>query len=286
MVLKPKQSLQMKLSQLKSQQKKHLLFALSFCVGVALAFVSAQARADVLFEGYSKIASGGVHVGYSIVRYEFDNQKKQFVATSFTKTNELGGNITESVKAYAGEDLAPISYEYTTLIGNQTKVIDAKFEKGKMVANVKDGGKTKKIIKDVPKGTFISSFLAYVMLRSPTGIKQDSKYDYQAVMEEDAEIYKGSAVVKGEESFNGLKAMKVKNDIKNTSFVSLINAHGEVFSTKAPAEGISTELVAQPSVATGNIPVPTGILKVLFGEVPTGQKNEVADAAKTAKKGP
>jgi len=260
--------------------KKHLLLALSFFIGVALAFISAQARAEILFEGYSKILSGGVHIGYSIVRYEYDNKKKEFVATSFTKTNELGGNLTESVKAYASDDLAPISYQYTTLIGNQTKVIDAKFEKGKMLATVKDGGKTQKIIKDLPKGTFISSFLAYVMLRSPTGIKQDSKYDYQAVMEEDAAIYKGSAVVKGEETFSGIKTMKVMNDFKDTKFISLINSRGEVFSTKAPAEGIATELVAQPSLATDKMTVPSGILKTLFGEIPTGQKNEIAEVAK------
>lgn len=261
-------------------QKKNLLLALSFLVGVALAFVSAQARAEILFEGYSKILSGGVHIGYSIVRYEYDNKKKEFIATSFTKTNELGGNLTESVKAYAADDLAPISYQYTTLIGNQTKTIDAKFEKGKMIANVKDGSKTQKIIKALPKGSFISSFLAYVMLRSPTGIKQNAKYDYQAVMEEDADIYKGTAIVKGEETFNGNKAMKVVNDFKNTTFISLINFRGEVFSTRAPAQGISTELVAQPSLATDKMTVPSGILKTLFGDIPTGQKNQIAEAAK------
>jgi hypothetical protein len=263
--------------------KKRILLALSFCLGVVLAFISSAAHAEVLFEGYSKILSGGVHVGYSIVRYEFDNKKKEFVATSFTKTNQLGGNITESVKAYANEDLAPLSYQYTTLIGNQTKVIDAKFEKGKMFATVKDAGKVQKIIKDIPKGSFISSFLVYVMLKSPSGIKQDAKYNYQAIMEEDAALYKGAAIVKGEETFNGLKAMKVTNDIKDTKFISLINSHGEVFSTKAPAQGIATELMAQPSLATKDMNLPTGILKTLFGEVPTGQKNEIAQAA--AKKG-
>lgn len=261
-------------------RKKSLLLALSFCIGVAIAFVTAQARADVLFEGYSKVTSGGVHIGYSIVRYEYDNKKKQFSVISFLKTNELGGNLTESIKAYSTDDLAPISYQYTTLIGNQTKVIDAKFEKGKMIAEVKDGGKVQKIIKDLPKGTFISSFLAYVMLRSPSGIKQDSKYDYQAIAEEEAAVYKGSAVVKGEDTYEGIKAMKVMNDFKNTKFVSLINSRGEVFSTKSPAEGISSELVTQPSLATNNMNVPSGILKTLFGEVPTGQKNELAEQKK------
>jgi hypothetical protein len=280
MVLPKKMSSSRRFQPQRYFQKRNLLLALSFCLGVAIAFVTTQAHAEILFEGYSKVMSGGVHVGYSVVRYDYDNKKKQFSMVSFLKTNELGGNLTESVKALATDDLAPISYQYTTLIGNQTKTIDAKFAKGKMIAEVHDGGKTQKIIKDLPKGTFISSFLAYVMLRSPTGIKQDSKYEYQAIAEEDAAVYKGTAVVKGEDTYEGLKAMKVMNDFKGTKFVSLINSHGEVFSTKSPAEGISSDLVAQPSLATDKMNVPSGILKTLFGDVPTGQKNELSTAKK------
>ncbi|GIL18113.1 MAG: hypothetical protein BroJett040_18640 [Oligoflexia bacterium] len=249
----------------------------------ALLLTVSFAKAEILFEGYSKIISGGVHVGYIINRYEYDAKKKQFSSISFLKTNELGGNITESLRALAGDDLKPISYSYTTLIGGAAKTIDAQFEKNKMLATVKDGEKIEKISKDLPKGTFLSTFLVYVMLKSPQGLKPDTKYEYQAIAEEDAAIQKGMAMVKTLEDVNGLKALRVLNEFKNTKFISYVSERGEVFSTKSPVQGIATELMAQPSLATGNFGVPSSLLINLFGSVPTGVTNEVS---KKAQQGP
>lgn len=258
-----------------------IFLALSFLIGVSIALIGHAVRAEVLFEGYSKILSGGVHIGYTIERHEYDPKAKQFVVTTFIKTSEFGGNLTESLKARSGDDMRPISYQFTTLVGNQVKIIDAKFEKGKMLASVKDGAKSEKIAKDIPKGSFLSSFLVFTMLRSPKGLQIDTRYDYQAIAEEDAAIYKGVAVVKNQEDYAGFKAIRVLNEFKSNKFVSLINERGQIFSTKSPAQGIATELVAKPSEATANFQVPSSTLKTLFGEVPTGQLNDVAKRAQS-----
>ena len=256
-----------------------MFLGLSFLIGISIALISHAVRADILFEGYSKVLVGGVHSGYSIVRYEFDNKKKQFIATTFLKTNELASNLTESLKAISTDDLKPVSYQYTILMGTTTKVIDAEFKKGKFIATVKDGAKIEKISKDLPKGAFFSSFLAYVMLRSPTGFKADTKYEFQAIAEEDAALYKGVAYVKSLEDYNGLKALRVLNDFKGSKFISMVSDKGEMFSTKAPVQGVATELVAKPSDATATFQIPTPILRNLFGDVPTGQVNEVSRRA-------
>jgi hypothetical protein len=260
---------------------KKVFWGLSFLIGVSIALIGHAVKAEVLFEGYSKILSGGVHIGYSIARYEFDNKTKQFIATTFLKTNEFGGNLTESLKAYATDDMRPISYQYTTLIGNQVKVIDAKFEKGKIIASVKDGGKVEKVVKELPKGVFLSSFLAYLILRSPDGLKVDSTHPFQAIAEEDAAVYKGVAAVKNQEEYQGIKVFKVLNEFKGTKFISLVNDRGEVFSTKSPVQGIATELVAKPSEATAAFPISVATLKTLFGDVPTGQINEISKRAQS-----
>lgn len=235
--------------------------------------------ADVLFEGYSKVTSGGVHIGYIITRYEFDQKKKQFIATTFLRTNQLGGDLTESLKAFSTPDFKPLSYNYTTLSGKKVKTIDAKFEKGKMFATIKDGQKVERVAKEMPKGTFLSSVLAYVMLNSKDGFKAGTKYNYDAVAEEDAAVNKGIAIVKNPEDYNGIKVSKVLNEFKNGKFISYVTDHAEVIATKSPVEGIGTELVAQPSQATNGLPVPAAVLKQLFGEVPTGQKNSVSKNA-------
>lgn len=274
--------------QLEAQKKSHtqasnrkVKYLIAFGIGCAVAIISNYAKAQVLFEGYSKILSGGVPIGYSITKYEFDTQKKQFVGTSFLKTNELGGNLTESLKAISTEDMKPVSYQFTTMEGPKVKTIDAKFEKGKMIAVI-EGAKKETISREVPRGAFLSSFLAYVMLRSPQGLKSDTKYEFQAIAEEDAAIKSGIAYVKSAEEFNGLKVLRVLNEFKGAKFISQVTEKGEVVATKAPAISISTELVASPSDATMNFPVPTATLKTLFGNIPTGQINPVSELKKNS----
>ncbi len=240
-------------------------------------------QAEILFEGYAKVLSGGVHVGYIINRYEFDAKKKKFISTSFLKTNDAGGGITESLQAFANEELQPQSYSYTSIVSGKARTIDAKIEKGRLLANVRNGPQDSKIVKDLPKGTFLSTFLTYIMLKSPKGLTVDTKYDYSAIAEEDADLVKGMAYVKEYDDWNGIKALKVINEFKSSKFISHVNEKGEVLSTRSPIQGIATELVAQPSLATINMQIPTALLKKLFGDVPTGQKNEVSRMAHEGK---
>ena len=222
-----------------------------------------------------------MHCGYIVNLYEFDTKKKQFISTYFLKTNPHCSSLTESLKAYATAELKPISYQYTSLTGSTAKIIDAKFEENKktkgmkMIAAVKDGQNQQKIVKDLPKGSFLSTFLIYVMLKSPSGLKVDQKWDYKAVAEEDADLIGGVAFVKNSEEFAGIRGFKIFNEFKNTKFSSLVTEKGEVLTTKSPAQGIGTELVAQATLATNNMPVPADLLTHLFGEVPTGTKNEM-----------
>ena len=254
------------------------MFRKLFFVLILTFNLTAQAG-EVLFEGYQKIISGGVHIGYNISKYEFDPKKKQFTAMLFTKTGALGGNgseLTESIVAHADIDLNPLSYSYTSIVGKQVKTIDAKFSKNKMSADVKDNGKTSKISLDVPKGAFLSQFLIYLMLKSKTGLQADSNYKYKAIAEEDGKLYEGQALVQKQEKYNGILAFKVINNYKDAKFVAFVTDRGEVMGVVNPAQNISTELVAKPSEATAQFAVGASILKSIFGEVPLGTKNIVS----------
>lgn len=237
------------------------------------------ATADILFEGYSKISSGGVHVGYVISRYEFDPKAKQFRSTTFLKTGPLGSDITESLRAVADQDLNPVSYEYTSMVGKAVKTIDAKFKKSKMTAVVTEAGKNKTVSADVPKGGFLSSFLVYLMLKSKTGLRSNEKYEYNALAEEDAKFEKGEAFVGKEETHNGQRAFKILNRFKDVKFVSYVTERGEMLSTNSPSTGITIELVAKPADAIGTFGTSSTLLKNLFGDVPKGTENILSKAA-------
>lgn len=244
-------------------------------------FISFFAKAnDVLFEGYHKVISGGVHVGYSISKYEYDVKNKKFIATIFTKTGALGSDVTESTKAYADADLNPLSYEYTALVGKEIKTVDAKFKKNHMSAVVKEKGKTQKIELDIPKGTFLSQFLIYLMLKSKTGLQADLNYKYKAIAEEDAKIYDGQALVQKQEKYNGYPAFKILNNFKDIKFVAYTTDRGEVLGVVNPAQSLSLELMPKPNDATGSFGISASVLKNLFGEVPIGTNNVLSKALK------
>lgn len=255
------------------------LSSLAIYFFVAL-FIPSGARADVLYEGYSKLLSGDQHIGYVISRYEFNDKKKQFISTYFLKSGKGPTEITESLKAVANAELAPISYEYTNLVGKESKTIDAKIKNGTLTAAIKTGGKIQRVEKKIPKGTFLSTFLIYLMLKSKDGLRTDANYEYQAIAEEDAAIYKGQALVGKEETFKGFKVFKILNTFKDAKFLSYVNERGEVIGTSAVGQDISTELVANPSDATAGQSYSATLLKTLFGSVPEGSANVATRSAK------
>jgi hypothetical protein len=232
-----------------------------------------SARAEILFEAYSRVLLGGTHVGYFVSRYDFDVKKKQFTGIYLLKTNEMGGSINETLKAVANEKLEPVSYQYNSANKTTAKTIEATFQKNKMKAKVTVNGKSQKIERTIPSGVFLSNFLSYVILKSPEGMKTGTKYEYQAIAEEDGELSSGIALVKETENYKGLKVFKIINEFKNMQFISLATDKGEMLSTSEPTQAIATEIVTDPNLATVGFTVSDKNLKLLFGNVPKGTEN-------------
>ena len=175
-------------------------FFLSLTVFLALFQSPVNAQAKVLFEGYSKILVAGVHAGYVIQRYELDEKNKQFVSTYYIRGNNSGRQFVESLKARSTTSFKPVSYQYTSQVDNQIKAIDAKFAGNQMSAVIDDGKLKNNVQKELPNGTFLSTFQAYLMLKN--GVSPGKKYDFSAVAEESAEVQKGEALIEKDESLS------------------------------------------------------------------------------------
>jgi hypothetical protein len=241
----------------------------------ALAFspFATWAKSEVMFEGYSKISVGDKHVGYTIQRYEFDAKKKQFKSTYFIQTSADAGGINESLVALADDKFQPISYQYTAKVGATIKIIDAKFDKGVMSATIGNGKVSQNLQKKIAPGVFLSTFLGYLMLQK--GYEVGKKFSYTAVAEEDAEVYKGEALIKEQARFKDQDVFRILNTFKDAQFVSYVNPKGEVFGTTSPVQKIATELVAQPAEATQGLLLPAPSLKILFQGVPRGNVHSI-----------
>lgn len=233
------------------------------------------AHADIMFEGYYKIANGSSKIGFFIQRYEFDPKTKQFRSIYFIQTNQLGGNTTESLTALADNKFQPISYQYTVKTPQMTKTIDAKFKANILDAVVSESGKSPQVLKKkVPKGTFLSTFLGYLMLQ--TGYSVGKKFKYSAIAEEDAESYDGNALIKDQQEFLKQKVFRVINTFKGVEFISYVTDKGEVLGTQSPLQKVSTELGDKVNEVTNGFTLPVATLKILFGKVPVGTQNILA----------
>lgn len=239
--------------------------------------VSLAVNAEPLFEGYFKRTVGGKHSGFSISRYEFDAKKKEFVSSSFLMTNELEGNLTESLKTVSTSEFVPKSYQYTLIFKDngqtKTRTIDGVVTGQKLVTTMKLDGVSQKSTTDLPKGTFFSNVLLYMVLKSPKGLSTKTNFSFDAIAEEQATVGKGSAIVESVETWNGLKSYRIKNKFFG-EFTAFVGEKGDVFEVKSDA--IRSTLVSKANEATQGFSVSSDILKSLFKDVPSGVANELS----------
>lgn len=253
--------------------------------GVSLLFFSpvAALAAEVMFEGYYKISLSGVHSGYAIVRFEFEEKSKEFRQISFTRL-KIGDKIMqESLKASTNDKLQPLNYQYTLQDGDTLKTLDATFKGDIMDLKILEPKKKPRLEKyKNPKNTFLASFLTYLMLQKPLPVNQ--AFSYNAVAEEEGGSYAGKALIESKETQKDFDILKVVNSYKGDKFISRLavvkdpkdpskNIKGEMLTTISPVKGVSMELVASPALATEGQIVPNKVLITLFGSMPTGKSN-------------
>lgn len=248
----------------------------SLVIALALLATADPARAAVLFEGWSKVLISGKHVGYVIQRYDFDEKKKEFRATHFLKTNAESGGLTESLAARADASFKPVAYQYTNIMGAKPTLIDATFKGDQMTAVITEGKEKKTVKNTMPKGTFLSAFLGYVMLQGKEGLKKGVKYEYQGILEESALITKGEAYIAEEETVSGIPVFRILNTINGSKFISLASHKAEILGTVSPSAGVQTVLVPTMEEAVAGFGVNNSALTQLFGSMPKGKENEVA----------
>ncbi len=255
--------------------KKSIFLFLVFAIGVP-----SIGHAEILFEAYYKIDIEGKHIGYSIIREEFDAKKKEFVSRRFTKTTPELGDITMSSTAICDDGFKPKSLEFFYLDKTKKKIIKGTAHGNKFDIAVSEGGSPKKQTTELPKGVFFSSFVSYLIMQN--GIGTDKRFAYDAIAEETGTVIKGETIIeKNMVDYKGQKVFKSTNKFGGADFVALINSTGETLVSDTPAQNEHAELVKTAAEATKGIPVPKAVIDTLFGGMPDGTKNSLnPDATK------
>jgi len=240
---------------------------------------------EIMFEGYYKIELSGKHIGYAIQRYEFDPKDKSFTNTSFMRVKAGPQVQQESLKAKTNDKFQPISYQYTATSGDVIKTIDGTFQGDVMTVKITDGKKVNTEKSKMPKGTFFSSFLTYMMLQKKLELNQ--AFQYSAIAEEDGGSYNGKALIESKEPRGGFEAYRILNQFKGEKFVSIVgvvkdakdpakNVRGDMLGATSPVKNLSTTLVSSATQATEGQIVPNKTLIALFGGMPAGTANLLA----------
>jgi hypothetical protein len=240
--------------------------------------------AEVMFEGYYKVELENKQIGYTILRYSFDPGSNTFEVNSFTRIKLGDKIIQESTKGKADDKLRPISFSYTGQTGDQMKMIDGTFKGETMTLKINEVKKLRTEVYKIPKGTFLSSFLTYILLQQK--LELNDAFRYPAVAEEDGNSYWGKLWLQGREVKPGMEIFTILNKFKNEEFVSKMAfikdsktgkyVKAEWLSANSPSKNLSQKLMASPSQATEGQMIPNKTLLALFGGIPSGKINLVA----------
>lgn len=177
----------------------------------------------------------------------------------------------ESLNAKSTTKFEPHSYQYSQLDGKKTKAIDAVTKGKKLVIKTIENGKASAREISLNDKVFFSTFLPFLVLKTPQGLSVGNKFTYQAIAEEDGNINSGEIYVKEQVKEAGLDTFRTLNTYKKEQFVNWVNIKGESIKTLVPAQNVSAELVRDPKEAYKNFPFNESSIKLLFGGIPEGK---------------
>lgn len=240
-------------------------------------FFSSPSWAQVLFEGYYRMYAQDQAIGYSVHKYENDIKTKGFKSWVFVKTNEKGGNITESIYTLSDENMSPLSFSYTGIQNGKAVTLDGKKEGDQMLITIKEGTGQKKTKVGIRPGLHFSVVHIYALLRSPAGLKPQVQTPYFAFTEETGTIDEGSLEIQNLMSFKGgVEVFPITNTFRKAKFISYVTREGEILEIQAQLQGLKVELMPNRALATEGLNVPEGAIKTFFGAIPSGEINIVS----------
>lgn len=245
-------------------------------VSLVLFFSASICSAETIFEGYYKVSAENQHIGYYIQKYALDPQAKLFSSTHYMVLKVGETTTIESLNAKATTKFEPHSYQYSQLDGAKAKAIDAIIKGKKLV--IKTIENKKMTAKEIPINdkVFLSTFLPYLILKTPKGIAVGNKFTYDAIAEEDGSVSGGEVYVKEQVKEAGLDTYRTLNTFKKEQFINWVDTKGESVKTFVPAHNLTAELMRDPKEAYKAFPFDEKSIKLLFGNVPEGKTNMLA----------
>lgn len=235
---------------------------------LATLFLTLPLYAEILHESWFEVFMGDKKIGYVAQRYEYEGGNIK--STHYFKSNNNNVSNEVMLKAYSMPDFTPLRYTHTLTEDKVTKITNVKFAGENMEVETILGKEVKKTTKKIRKGTFLSTFLTYIMINTknekgqkPT-LKANTEFSYSAIAEEDATAANGKSIVKDLEDVKGKKAFKILNDFKSENFFSFVTPDGEVLLTRFPGSNVEVRFAQNKEDAVKGFELKESDVRLLF----------------------
>ncbi len=252
-------------------------------VAVLAAITSVVAHAEITFEGIFKIEKNKSHIGYAIQRVEIDDTKKRSI-TLYIKTMKSGKTETTISRSYSDEEFLPLNSLFSSdetgvhesinsAFGGPSTIVNTNFDKSK--AN------SRKDELPAPEGTFLSSFLFYIvdLTKLDIGVVKN----YEAFSEEDGRYSWGKLKLVSRKSFGDKKVLQLDDFFAGESIENFVLSNGDPIGARSDFNKIVTYITSKTE-AVKDFDFPQVELTEIFKDLPEGTKNPVIQGKLDARK--
>jgi hypothetical protein len=238
-------------------------------------FFSLNLEAAIIFEGYYRIEDSGKHVGFSVLREDFDPIKKIRTIQYLVNTRDRDQKIQKiEATTRQTENYQPLSSDFKGLDGDapsrlQISVAALNFQlqfRGEDIKSAQAG--------KFSKNEFWSSAAHRVLAANKFAVGKTYKY---RALREDLGVHRvGQIQVLAHRSEKGFSIFQIYDDFENNAEEAWISIDGEILKSRIPTRNVTSTLVSTSQEALGSLGFEKSDLAIFFGDVPEGQINSIA----------
>lgn len=247
----------------------------------AIAFLafSMTANARVLFEGYYKIETKGVHRGYFVQRDELNEQTHERVLTYYIWKKSDSGIQQFGVRATATENFKPLRYAYYEWMNTNSTQTEGTFTEKELKFVERDGRTGKPLSEQRPAQTLpadavFSSMITQQVAKSYAGeYKENLNLSYKGLSEEDGLFDNGELKVVRMNPTNNTMVFQVMSEFAHEITELFTFRDGEMLGSRNMLGEHLTYLVGTRDEAVGTFPLAKNSIMKVFGDIPHGAIN-------------
>lgn len=229
-------------------------------------------QAEIVFEGFYRIERVGRHVGFSVVREEYDAVKKIRSFRYFVHTLDQDSKLRQ-IRGFSEhrENFEPILSDYREdEAGKKSRTQISFTKKSFRIKQDVDGKKTER--SGELRAHEVLRTIAHRVVHSMSFAKGKA-ISYQAIRDDDGTHRKGQVQILDVNKVGSRTIFQIVDDYEFSPEESWVTDSGEIVRNRNPKAGVISFLVADLKSAAGDLSFSPSDLVPFFDSPPEGKAN-------------